>query len=196
MSEPIVDTPYVRVDRMPRIDAAGLLVSVRLEPDAPVGSGPQTALAHALDAAGWWIGVGDDGRAMVGMGTTAGPVSLAVGAPLRPGEPVEVIARIPGRIGDRLEIEVRGTDSSARRGAVIGAALVPSPGPLLWGCRSLRDRVLPEQTFRGTVGPVVLIGDAAASADPESEAPVRRLAWDLVARTDVDLLGAADPVVL
>ncbi|MFG6477262.1 hypothetical protein ACFXP7_12845 [Microbacterium sp. P06] len=197
----MIDAPYVRVDRAPSVGAAGILVIVEVRPATPVGYGPQAALARALDAAGWWIGVGDDGRATVGMGTTAGPVSIAAGDPLEAGERVELVARIPGRAGGRLEITVRPADAVgespiAARSAVIGAPLVPSPGPLLWGCRALRDRSVPEHSFVGEVGRVVVATDSAAPDDRARLAwhPVGLFVWDRVARINAARGAAQHPV--
>jgi hypothetical protein len=178
--------PYVRVDRPPAFAEAGLRVTVGIRPDHPVGRGPQGALAHALDAAGWWIGIGDDGRATAGMGTTAGPVSLSAGDPLAAGEWAEIAVRIPGRAGDRLEVSVRTSSGAASpvRSVVVGARLVAAPGPLLWGCRGLRDRRVPQHPFLGAVGPVLL--DDGSST----------VAWSEVFGIEAGMLGATPAAVL
>ncbi|MFL2000332.1 hypothetical protein [Microbacterium sp. A1-JK] len=186
MSSREIVVPYVRVDRPPALGEAGFSVTVGIRPDRPVGQGPQGALAHALDAAGWWIGVGDDGRATVGMGTTAGPVSVSAGDPLAAGEWAQIAVRIPGRVGDRLEIAVRassGPDAPARS-VVVGARLVAAPGPLVWGCRALRDRRVPQHPFLGAIGPVLL--DDGSSA----------VAWSGVFGIDPGLWGTIPVAVL
>ncbi|RKT35815.1 hypothetical protein DEU34_0320 [Microbacterium sp. AG1240] len=186
MSSREIVVPYVRVDRPPALGEAGLRVTVGIRPDRPVGQGPQGALAHALDAAGWWIGVGDDGRATVGMGTTAGPVSLSAGDPLAAGEWAEIAVRIPGRPGDRLEVVVRPSSGAASpvRSVVVGARLVAAPGPLLWGCRGLRDRRVPQHPFLGAIGPV-RVDDGSST-----------VAWSEVFGIDAGLLGTTPAAVL
>ncbi|WP_159502419.1 N,N-dimethylformamidase beta subunit family domain-containing protein [Microbacterium sp. 18062] len=175
----------------------GLTVAFAMMPTRPgdAVAGAQVVVAQALDGAGWWIGLTSEGRAMVGVGTSAGPVSLSAGEPLAAGCWVEVVARIPGRAGGRLSIEVSQAGSFAsnrfvRRpappetaSAVIGARVVASPGSLVWGCRALRDGRTPEHLFDGRIENPVIVADAEAPGDRAELARHPRLlaAWDLAA---------------
>lgn len=197
---------YVRVDRFPPPTTAGLTVALAVCPTRPGGAdlGPQVALAHAHDGAGWWVGVAADGRALVGMSTAAGPISLLAGRPLAPGQWVELVARIPGRPGERLSLEVRpaGTFASnafvddsaepARASVVVGSPLIPSPGPLTWGCRTLRDLRHPEHAFDGRIENPVVVADATVEGSRQDLAthPAVVAAWDLAA--DIGPEGVAD----
>jgi N,N-dimethylformamidase len=196
---------YVRVDGVPHPGSEGLTIALALCPTRPgvAGLGPQIALAHAHDGAGWWVGLDDTGRALVGMSTAAGPVSLSAGTPLQAGQWVELVARVPARAGGRLSLEVRpaGTfesnaavadAASATAGVQVGSPLIPSPGPLTWGCRTLRDRRLPEQPFDGRVENPVMVADAEAAGDRDAltRHPSVLAAWDLAA--DIGPHGVAD----
>jgi N,N-dimethylformamidase len=168
---------YARFDSIPPIGESGLVVALALMPTTPGNPalGPQAAIAHTADGAGWWVGLGADGRACVGLCTTSGPVSLAVGDPLAPGCWVEVRAVIPGRPGGKLRIEVtpagtfasnrfvRPPGDTASASVVLGAPVVPAPGPLLWGCRSLRADRRPELSFDGRLENPVIVADTSAA---------------------------------
>ncbi|WP_147437785.1 N,N-dimethylformamidase beta subunit family domain-containing protein [Streptomyces radicis] len=196
---------YARFDGVPPLGKGGLLVALALMPTTPgdPAFGPQVALAHAADGTGWWVGLAPDGRACVGVCTTAGPVSLAVGEPLAAGRWVEVRATIPGRPGERLTIEVTpaGTVASNRfvgppgdtatAAAVIGARVVPARGPLLWGCRSLGAGGRPEMSFDGRLENPVIVADASATGSRRELAahPAAVAAWDLGA--DIGPAGVA-----
>ena len=150
-----------------RIDEAGVTVAVRFRaPAGDVGT-PQGVFSHAQDAVGWWVGLGADGRAAVGVGTSSGPVGIAVGSPVPAASAVWLVARIPGRPGDRLSIEARvDEDDPVSAAVVLGAPVLAGPGPLLWGCRSLIDETVPVHPFAGTVEETYIVADAAAPADP------------------------------
>ncbi|WP_116951375.1 N,N-dimethylformamidase beta subunit family domain-containing protein [Jiangella endophytica] len=186
---------YVRVDGVPPIGADGLVVALALMPTTPgdPAHGPQVAIAHASDGTGWWVGLTPDGRASAGLCTRSGPVSLAVGEPLAPGCWVEIRATIPGRPGERLGIEVspagtlaanrfvRPPAGPASASVVVGSPVVPARGPLLWGCRSLRDGREPELSFDGRVENPVIVADATAEGSRADLAghPAVVAAWDL-----------------
>ncbi|MFT4307528.1 MAG: hypothetical protein QM604_11630 [Microbacterium sp.] len=154
------------VDVTPRpIGAEGVTVAVAATPERPGerDRGPQAIVAQARDAAGWSVGLSADGRATVSVGTGAGPVSLSAGDRLPAGVRVEIVARIPGAPGGRLEIEVsRPGRPPCRAGVVLGAAVMTARGPLLCGCRELRDDRIPQQPFEGGVEDPVVVADAAA----------------------------------
>lgn len=188
--------PYAVMDGAPIIGERGLLVSVAFCAADPRIGRTQGVIAHAQDAAGWWIGIGGDGRVAVGIGTRSGPVSLPVGAPLEKNEEVRVHARIPGAPGRRLEIRMlrRGREAE-EAGVVIGSLLVPAPGSTLWGVRSLRDRRTPEQAFTGEVGRVSMIADADARPDDDAaEAFLGR--WDAWVRVDASMFADQAPLRL
>lgn len=186
---------YARFDAVPPIGPAGLVVALALLPTTPgdPALGPQVAIAHAADGTGWWVGLGPDGRACAGVCTTSGPVSLPVGEPLAAGCWVEVRVVIPGRPGERLRIEVapegtfaanrfvRPPAATATASVVVGAPVVPARGPLLWGCRSLRDGREPELGFDGRVENPVIVADATATGSRRELAahPAVVAAWDL-----------------
>ncbi|SDZ42174.1 hypothetical protein [Herbiconiux ginsengi] len=141
------------LDPVPLVDERGCTVRVTITPaaDGPAGR-PRIALSHGEDASGWWIGVDEQGRAVVGLGTVAGPVSLAAGAPLAPGEAAAIAALLPGAPGERLEIRVRaaGWIEEAAASVVVGARMLPPRGRFRRGARSERggELILP---FHGTV---------------------------------------------
>lgn len=188
--------PYAVMDGAPRVGERGLLVSASFRPADPRRGVVQGVVAHAHDAAGWWIGIGADGRALVGVGTTTGPVSLAIGPPLDPGVDVRVHARFPGAPGHRLEarIVVDGRETGAAR-AVVGSAAVPAPGSVVWGARALRDRRVPEHPFVGEIGDVSMAADASAAEDDDSAEGFlgRWGGWILV---DASRFEAQEPVRL
>lgn len=178
---------YVRVDRFPPAGEHGLTIAVALTPTHPGESRtPQAALAHAQDAAGWSVGLGADGRATLSVGTARGPVSLAAGTPLAAGRRVEVLARIPGRPGGRLEIAVSAADDAdpaATASVVLGAPMIGARAPLLWGCRELRDDARPLLLFDGEVAAPVIVADAAAQGARADLAahPAVVAAWEITA---------------
>lgn len=196
---------YVRVERMPGVGSAGLTIAVAIMPTRPgdPAVGPQVALAHAQDAAGWSIGLDAKGRVTLSVGTRNGPVAVSVGDPVPAGQWVEVVARIPGSPGGRLELDATfsGTFESnrfvaarttARASVALGSPVMTSPGPMLWGCRALRDGRVPELSFDGRVEDPVLVADATAvgSRVELAEHPVVVAAWDLAA--DIGPDGIAD----
>jgi hypothetical protein len=146
------------LDPVPRLDERGCTVNVTI---TPVGDGAtgraRIALSHGDDASGWWIGINDQGRAVVGLGTVAGPVSLAAGSSLVAGEAVEIDVVLPGIPGERLEIRVRaaGWAEAATSSVVLGARMLAPRGPFRRGARAERggELVLP---FDGTVSRLVL----------------------------------------
>lgn len=188
--------PYAVMDGAPIIGERGLLVSVGFRAADPRAGRTQGVIAHAQDAAGWWIGIGGDDRVVVGIGTRTGPVGLPVGAPLETNEEVRVHARIPGAPGRRLEIcTIRTGREPEEAGVVIGSLLVPAPGNTLWGARSLRDRRLPEQGFIGEIGRVTMIADADARPDDETaEGFLGR--WDAWVRIDASRFADEAPLRL
>ncbi len=158
---------WARLDLMPvGIPSDGMTIAVAVVPLHPGRRdlGPQAVLAQAQEAAGWAVGLSVDGRASISVGTTAGPVSLIAGDPLLAGDRAEIVARIPGAPGGRLEIEVTPAEGPARRSSVVlGAPVMPARAALLWGCREVRDGVLPQQQFDGSVSAVAVVADARAS---------------------------------
>lgn len=188
--------PYAVMDGAPRVGERGLLVSASMRPADPRRGVVQGVVAHALDAAGWWIGIGVDGRALVGIGTATGPVSLAIGSPLEPGAEVRVHARFPGGPGDRLQarLVVDGQDAGDA-GVVVGSAPISAPGSVLWGARSLRDRRLPEHPFLGEIGDVSMVADGAAPEDDDTvEGFLGR--WPAWIRIDATRFSVDEPLRL
>ncbi|PZF82162.1 N,N-dimethylformamidase beta subunit family domain-containing protein [Jiangella anatolica] len=201
---------YARFGGVPPIGPDGLVVALALLPTTPgdPALGPQVAIAHAADGTGWWVGLDPSGRACVGVCTTSGPVSLSAGEPLAAGCWVEVRAVIPGRPGERLRIEVaqagtfaanrfvRPPAAPATASVVLGAPVVPAPGPLLWGCRSLRDGREPELSFDGRIENPVIVAAAAATGSRRELAahPAVVAAWDLGAGIGPDGIAATTHV--
>lgn len=196
---------YVRVERMPGVGPSGLTIAVAFMPTRPgdPAVGPQVVLAHAQDGAGWSIGLDVKGRVTLTVGTRGGPVGLTAGGPVAAGQWVEVVVRIPGSPGGRLEVEVTpaGTFESnrfvaaraaAHASVALGSPVLTAPGPLLWGCRALRDGRVPEMPFDGRVENPVVVADVSASgsrAELASHSAVVA-AWDLAA--DIGSTGIAD----
>lgn len=196
---------YVRVDGMPGVGPAGMTIALALMPTrvGDAGIGPQVALAHAQDGTGWSIGLNGKGQVTLTVGTRGGPVGLSAGDPVLAGHWVEVIARIPGAPGGHLELEVASAGtfesnrfvavgSTARASVALGSAVLTAPGPLLWGCRALRDGRVPELAFDGRVENPVVVADASATgsrAALSAHAAVLA-AWDLAA--DIGPAGIAD----
>lgn len=196
---------YVRVDGMPASGPAGLTISVRVLPTRPgdAALGSQVVLAHAQDAAGWSLGMDAKGRATLTVGTAAGPVSVSAGPPLSAGLWYEFEARIPGDTGLKLALAVRsvGTFASdastapaveASASVRLGAPVMSTRAPLLWGCRQLRDGRVPELSFDGRVENPVIVGDASATGYARDLAahPAVLAAWDLA--RDITPDGIAD----
>ncbi|WP_344751820.1 hypothetical protein [Gryllotalpicola koreensis] len=148
----------------------GLLAAVELVPGPPPEAArPRIALAHGQDAAGWWIGLDAGGRCAVGVMTEAGPVSLPVGARLMQGEAVRVVARIPGRSGERLQVELWHGSERVTASAVLGATVVAAAGPVVWGGRAGAAHArLP---FLGRVAELLLVGDARVPLEDAVEHP-------------------------
>ena len=196
---------YARFDGMPRLTDAGLVVAFAMMPTRPGHSelGPQIAVAHADESGGWWIGLDEDGRACVGVGTDRGPVRISAGEPLAAACWVEVRVSIPGAVGGRLTIDVAqaGTVESnrfIRRGlppatasARLGARVLSVAGPLLWGCRTLRDGRVPQNLFDGRVENPVIVADETTTLTRHDLAahPAVVAAWDMSA--DISTAGVA-----
>ncbi|GAA1688038.1 large subunit of N,N-dimethylformamidase [Microbacterium sediminicola] len=191
---------YVRIDRLPSIGPAGLTVACAVMATRPGDEtlGPQSIIGHAQDAAGWSVGLSATGRATIAVSTRSGPVSLSVGEPLEAGRWYDIVARIPGVPGERLEISladagtfasnrfVRAARAEQTASVVLGAPVMPARGPLLWGCRELRDDRIPLQCFDGKIENPVIVADAAATG---SRAELRTngavvAAWDIAAGID------------
>lgn len=196
---------YVRIDRVPPIGSSGLTVAVAVNATRPgeAGLGSQVILAHVQDATGWSVGLNAQGRPTLTVGTAAGPASVSAGPPLIPGHWYELVARIPGGNGGVLRLDVRSAGTFAVNRVVaapvdtfgsvrIGARVLSSGGPLLWGCRQLRGGRAPELSFDGRVENPVVVADATATGDRTVLAghPAVLAAWDLAA--DIGRTGAAD----
>lgn len=160
----------VEVDGIPPLDERGLTVAVVIVPARTVPVG-QVALAHGEDGTGWWLGLDAAGRPAVGAVTTGGPAAVSVSMAAVPGEPVRLIARIPGRVGELLQLRAEAT-RRLRAEAVLGRAVVRVDGPLRWGARSLRDGA--ESPFSGRIADVALApGDLLDDADGSAAWPAR-----------------------
>lgn len=188
---------YARFPAPPPSGARGLTIAFAAKPMRAGHEelGAQVMLAHAEDGFGWSIGLSPEGRVSMVVSTTRGPLSLTVGEPLANGCWVEIVARIPGAPGGRLELSVApaGTHESnafVRSGAqpavgsvAFGAPLAPSSGPLLWGCRSLLKGRTPEFPYDGRIEDPVIVADGSADGSRAELAshPAVLAAWDLAA---------------
>ena len=167
----VVESPgipvHVRIEGAPPIAPDGLVVEVRLRVDDPATGTPQVAVAHAEHATGWSLGIDGSGQPTLTLGTALGPVSLRTPATLTAGAEHALLARIPGEAPGVVTLVHRDAEGCERSATVrIGAAVVPSRGPLLWGCRSLYDGVRPELILGGEVSDVRLSADADGGSAP------------------------------
>lgn len=188
---------YVSVADFPGVGASGFTVAFAMMPTRPgvAELGEQVVLSHANSSGEWNIGIDPDGRPFLTVRTQAGVSRVSAEEPLSAGLWVEVVARIPGRVGAALQLEVvpAGTLESnrfisdarapARASGELSVELTDASGTLLWGCARLRDDRFPEGCFDGRLENPVVVADVHA-AGPRADLaaqPATLAAWDLAA---------------
>ncbi|RMB82627.1 N,N-dimethylformamidase beta subunit family domain-containing protein [Streptomyces shenzhenensis] len=184
---------YVRVDDVPGIRPAGLVVALAVMPTR-VGDGAQTLLSHGGHGGGWWLGLDERGRFALRVTTDAGPVEVTVDSEVRSWCWYELRAGIGGSAGQevRLVVEQAGTFESNRSvrpavaavsaSAELPGAPVSSSATLLWGGSHLAPTG-PQIPYDGRIESPVLVADATATGGRRELVahPALLAHWDLAA---------------